>query len=174
MPTAIGRHTALEQIGAAAKGSKVEVVEKKGEWTQIRPTSECSGWIAAELVDVQATPITVPTPAPSANTTEIVTPPVAAHPGPAVSVVNTDPDVLVTYVVKDGYVQSVNEPNAPAAFELRTPEVERLSFRMAYLESTDANLKKFEGKHVRIIGNQHWRKGDRYPVIAIERIDMVW
>ena len=169
-----GPGTSYREIGKLPKGTKVEVVEKKGEWVQIRPTSECSGWIAAELVDVQAAPIAVPTPVPSANTTEIVTPPVAAQPGPAVSVVNTDPDVLVTYVVKDGYLRSVTEPNAPAAFELRTPEADRLSFRMAYLESADANLKKFEGKHVRIVGNQHWRKGDRYPVISIERIDMVW
>ena len=150
------------------------MVEKKGEWVQIKPTSECSGWIAAELVEVQAAPIAAPTPVPSVNTTEIVTPPVAARPGPAVSVVNTDPDVLVTYAVKDGYVRTVNEPNAPASFELRTPEVDRLSFRMAYLEASDTNLKKFEGKHVRVVGNQRWRKGDRYPVIAVERIDMVW
>jgi hypothetical protein len=44
---------------------------------------------------------------------------------------------------------------------------------MAYLETSETNLKKFEGKHVRVTGNQRWRKGDRYPVIAIERIDRV-
>ena len=85
-----------------------------------------------------------------------------------------DPDILVTYVVKDGYVGAVTEPNAPAAFELRTAEVDRLSFRIAYLETSETNLKRFEGKHVRIVGTQRWRKGERYPVIAIERIDMVW
>ena len=169
-----GPGSSYREVGKLPKGTKVEVVEKRGEWAQIKPTAECSGWIAAELVEVQAAPIAAPTPVPSANTTEIVTPPVAARPGPAVSVVNTDPDVLVTYAVKDGYLRSVNEPNAPASFELRTPEVDRLSFRMAYLEASDTNLKKFEGKHVRVVGNQRWRKGDRYPVIAVERIDMVW
>ena len=164
-----GPGSSYREVGKLPKGTKVEVVEKKGEWAQIKPTPECSGWIAAELVEVQATPIT-----PSANTTQIVTPPVAASTGPAVSVVNTDPDVLVTYAVKDGYLRAVNEPSAPASFELRTPEVDRLSFRMAYLEASDTNLKKFEGKHVRVVGNQRWRKGDRYPVIAVERIDMVW
>jgi len=88
--------------------------------------------------------------------------------------VNTEPDVLVTYAVKDGFLQLVNEAHAPASFELRTPEVDRLSFRMAYLESSETNLKKFEGKHVRIVGTQRWHKGDRYPVITVERIDMVW
>jgi hypothetical protein len=24
------------------------------------------------------------------------------------------------------------------------------------------------------MGNQRWKRGDRYPVIAIERCDMVW
>lgn len=118
-----GPGSSYREVGKLPKGTKVEVVEKKGEWAQIKPTPECSGWIAAELVEVQATPIT-----PSANTTQIVTPPVAAPTGPAVSVVNTDPDVLVTYAVKDGYLWSVNEPNAPAPFELRTPEVDRSVF----------------------------------------------
>jgi hypothetical protein len=98
----------------------------------------------------------------------------SSAPPPAISVVNTDPDVLVTYAVKDGYLRSVNEPNAPASFELRTAEVDRISHRMAYLETSEMNLKKFEGKHVRVVGNQRWHKGDRYPVIAIERIDVVW
>ena len=163
-------------IGKLSRGAKVEVVEKKGEWVQIRPTPDCSGWIAAELVDVEAAPRA---PAPSASTAEIVTPPVAVSPtlapaAPAVSVVNADPDILVTYVVKDGYVGAVNEPKAPTAFELRTAEADRLSFRVAYLETSETNLKRFEGKHVRVVGTQRWRKGERDPVIAIERIDMVW
>ncbi len=163
-------------IGKLSKGTKVEIVEKKGEWVQIRPTADCSGWIAAELLDVEATPRG---PAPSASTSDIVTPPVAVSPtpgpaAPAISIVNADPDVLVTYVLKDGYVGAVNETNAPAAFELRTAEEDRLSFRVAYLETSDTNLKRFEGKHVRIVGTQRWRKGERYPVITIERVDMVW
>jgi uncharacterized protein YgiM (DUF1202 family) len=163
-------------IGKLPKGAKVEVVEKKGEWVQIRPTPDCSGWIAAELVDVEAASRA---PAPSVNPPEMVTPPVAVSPtpapaAPAVSVVNADPDILVTYVVKDGYLDAVNEPKAPATFELRTTEADRLSFRIAYLETSETNLKRFEGKHVRIVGTQRWRKGERYPVIAIERIDMVW
>jgi uncharacterized protein YgiM (DUF1202 family) len=169
-------------IGKLPKGTKVDVIETKGEWTQIKPTPQCSGWIAGELVDVEpaATPaVTAPPSTPSVNMPEVVTPPAAApvlssaSPAPSVSIVNIDPDVAVAYVVKDGYLYAVTEPNAPAVYELRTREVDRLSFRMAYLESTEANLKKFEGKHVRITGNQRWRKGERYPVIAIERIDIV-
>jgi uncharacterized protein YgiM (DUF1202 family) len=166
-------------IGKLPKGTKVDVVETKGEWTQIKPTPQCSGWIAGELVDIEpaVTPsAATPPPTTSINTPEVATPPVAAPMAPAapsVSIVNIDPDVAVAYVVKDGYLQAVTEPNAPAAYELRTREVDRLSFRMAYLESPETNLKKYEGKHVRINGNQRWRKGERYPVIAIERIDIV-
>ena len=77
-------------------------------------------------------------------------------------------------MVKDGYLHAATEPDAPASYELRTPEVDRLSFRIAYLETPETNLKKYEGKHVRVVGNQRWRKGDRYPVISIERLDIVW
>jgi len=171
-----GPGSSYRDVGKLAKGAKVEIVQKKGDWAQIKPTADCSGWIAAELVDVQVAPAPIASPerAPSANSGEIVTPPVAAPIGPSVSVVNTDPDVLVTYAVKDGYLGSVAESNAPAAFELRTPEADRLSFRVAYLEAPGLNLTKYVGKHVRIVGTQRWHKGDRYPVISVERIDMVW
>ncbi len=171
-----GPGSSYRDVGKLAKGAKVEIVQKKGDWAQIKPTADCSGWIAAELVDVQVAPapIASPEPAPSANSGEIVTPPVAAPIGPSVSVVNTDPDVLVTYAVQDGYLGSAAESNPPAAFELRTPEADRLSFRVAYLEAPGLNLTKYVGKHVRIVGTQRWHKGDRYPVISVERIDMVW
>ena len=172
-----GPGSSYRDIGKLAKGTKVEIVQKKGDWAQIKPTTDCSGWIAAELVDVQVAPapIAVPEPVPSANSGEIVTPPVAAPiGGPSVSVVNTEPDVLVTYVVKDGYLASVTESNAPAAFDLRTPEVDRLSFRIAYLEAPGLSLTKYVGKHIRIVGTQRWHKGGRYPVISVERVDMVW
>ncbi|HUI06709.1 MAG TPA: SH3 domain-containing protein [Verrucomicrobiae bacterium] len=174
-------------IGKLAKGTKVDVVETKGAWTQIKPTPECNGWIAAELVEVEpaAAPVAAPAPAASLSAPEVVTPPVAvagttpapAAPSteaPAVSVVNIDPDVQVQYVVKDGYLWPVTASNAPAAYELRTAEVDRISYRIAYLELSETNLKKYEGKHVRVMGNQRWRKGDRDPVIVVERLDRVW
>ncbi len=74
----------------------------------------------------------------------------------------------------DTWAQLAKHFNAPASFEVRTAEEDRLSFRIAYLETTDTNLKRFEGKHVRIVGTQRWHKGERYPVIALERVDMVW
>jgi uncharacterized protein YgiM (DUF1202 family) len=172
-----GPGATYRDIGKLAKGTKVEILGKKAAWVQIRPPAECSGWINAELVDVQAAsaaPVVVPMSEPPTSSGEIVTPAVAAPTAPSVSVVNTDPDVLETYAVKDGYLESVSETNAPHSFELRTAETDRLSLRMAYLEASGMNLKKFEGKHVRIVGTQRWRKGERYPVLTIERIDMVW
>jgi uncharacterized protein YgiM (DUF1202 family) len=171
-----GPGTSYREVGQLPKGAKVDIIEKKGEWDQIKPTAECSGWIAAELVDVEAAPPAAATPpaAQTVNPGEIVTPPVAAPVGPSVSVVNPEPDVLVSYAVKDGYLAAVTESNAPAPYELRTPEMDRLSSRMAYLEAPGMDLKKYIGKHIRIVGTQRWHKGDRYPVITIERIDVVW
>jgi hypothetical protein len=89
-------------------------------------------------------------------------------------VVNIDPDVQVQYVVKDGYLEAATGSNAPAAYEMRTAEVDRLSHRIAYLELANINPKKYEGRHVRVQGNQRWRKGDRDPVIVVERVDVIW
>ncbi|HTS19096.1 MAG TPA: SH3 domain-containing protein [Verrucomicrobiae bacterium] len=171
-----GPGSSFRDVGKLAKGTRVETVQKKGEWLQIRPTPDCSGWIAAELVDVEVAPapVATPPPTPTANSGQIVTPPVAAPMPPSVSIVNTDPDVLVTYAVKDGYLDSVTESNAPAPYELRTPEEDRLSSRIAYVEAPGLDLKKYDGKHVRLMGTQRWHKGDRYPVITIERVDRVW
>jgi uncharacterized protein YgiM (DUF1202 family) len=155
-------------VGKLAKGEKVEVVKAEGVWTHIKPTAHCTGWIAAEFVEVAA-------PAP-----EVASPPVALPiaPLPAASGIKpaeAEAEVHVQYVVKDGILASVgDETNPPASHELRTEEVEGRSYRIAYLETTEKNLARYEGKHVRVFGNERWRKTDRYPVIAVERIDMVW
>jgi SH3-like domain-containing protein len=162
-------------VGKLAKGEKVEVVKAEGAWTQIKPTAHCTGWIAAEFVEV-ATPV----PTPTASTPEVVSSPMTlpVAPLPASSGIKpaeTEAEVHVQYVVKDGILEAVkDETNPPALYELRTPEVEGRSYRIAYLETTEKNLARYEGKHVRLFGNQRWRKTERYPVIAAERIDMVW
>jgi uncharacterized protein YgiM (DUF1202 family) len=163
-----GPGTNFHELGKLAKGENVEVVKKDGEWAQIKPTAACSGWVSAQFVEVLAEPM---------PTTEVVMPPVmAALPAPpAVQVVDVNPDVLVSYVTKDGILKAVAEPTkSPAAFELMTDEVGGRDYRIAYLESPDKNLAKFVGKHVRVMGNQRWRKGDRDPVIVAERVERVW
>lgn len=159
-------------VGKLAKGEKVEVVKAEGAWTQIKPTAHCTCWIVAEFMEVAAT-----APAPAA---EVVSPPVAlpVAPLPAASGIKpteAEAEVHVQYVVKDGILASVrDETNPPASHELRTEEVGGRSYRIAYLETTEKNLARYEGKHVRVFGNERWRNTERYPVIAVERIDMVW
>ena len=77
------------------------------------------------------------------------------------------------YVVKDGVFAIVKEAHAPAAYVLLTEDVGGRQYIIAYLESSQSNLSRFDGKHVRVLGNQRWKRGDRYPVIAIERCDIV-
>jgi uncharacterized protein YgiM (DUF1202 family) len=172
-----GPGTNYRDVGKLPKGTRVEVVETTGEWARIKPTPECSGWIAAELVDVVtvAPPVAMLPAERSLSTPEVITRPVMPGPAaPEISIVNIDPDVQVHYVAKDGYLHTVTDPEPPAMYELRTPESNRLSYRIAYLDTAETDLRKFEGKHVRIVGNQRWRKGDRYAIIAVERIDRVW
>ena len=45
---------------------------------------------------------------------------------------------------------------------------------IAYLDAPQTSLARFEGKHVRVLGNQHWKRSDRYPVITVERCEIVW
>lgn len=188
-----GPGTTFKEVGKLAKGDKVNVVKAAGEWTQIKPTPKCSGWVASEFLETVpvAAPVIVPalTPAPpvASKPVEVVSAPVAppsvmappvvvAPPPPAPP---AEPEVLSYYVVRDGIFQTFElDPRYPekplAPHELMTPMFERLQHRIAYLDMTVKELYKFEGKHVRVLGNLRWRRGDRYPVIAVERIEPVW
>ena len=43
-----------------------------------------------------------------------------------------------------------------------------------YLDAPAASLSRYEGKHVRVLGNQRWKRSERVPVIAVERCEMIW
>jgi uncharacterized protein YgiM (DUF1202 family) len=164
----------FRDIGKLSKGTRVEILGTEGDWTQIKPTPECSGWIAAELVEL-APAAPTPEPATQLGSPEVVTPPVAAPPAPALATAGAGPELLEQYVVKDGVLRAVEDPaTAPASYQLMTPEVERRQYRIAYVEAPGLNLQRFDGKHVRVLGTQRWRKGERYPVIVADRVDMIW
>ena len=96
-------------------------------------------------------------------------------PAPAateVKVVSTDPDVQVQYVIKTGILQSSGRDIAP--YQLMTEEKNRLQHRRDFLESPDINLDRYIGKTVRVQGNEKWKRGDRYPIIIVDRVDIVW
>ncbi len=183
-----GPGTTFKEVGKLAKGDKVSVVKAAGEWTQIKPTPKCCGWVASEYLEAVpvAAPVIVPALAPAppvpSKPVEVVSAPVAAPvvvtppPAPAPP---AEPETLQYYVVRDGIFQTV-EPEEKklektlAPYELMTIMFERRQYRIAYLEMAIKNLDEFEGKHVRILGNLRWRRGDRYPLIIVDRIEMVW
>jgi uncharacterized protein YraI len=175
-----GPSTNHRDVGKLAKGDTVEVIKTEGAWLQIKPTPQCTGWIAAELVEISSAvppPAVAPTPVPPVTglpptTAEAVTPPAPA--GTTMKVVDADPEMIVQYALKDGILLAATEDGALASYQLMTPELNRLQQRICYLESDNGNLKRFEGKHVRVAGNERWRKGDRDPVLVIDRIGMVW
>ncbi len=162
----------FKDVGKLAKGEKVEVVETAGDWTRIKPTAHCAGWVAAEFIEMAA-----PAPAPI-QTTEVAPPPisqppVATAPMPAPPATSS-PEIETHYVVKDGYLASVQEAGAPARYALMTETVGGRAYIMAYLDAPQMDLVRYEGKHVRVLGNQTWKRDERYPVIAVERLDPVW
>jgi hypothetical protein len=67
-----------------------------------------------------------------------------------------------------------NAANAPGSYQLMTEEMDRIQHRLCYLESPQQNLSRYEGKLVRIVGTERWRAGERYPVVAVERVEIVW
>jgi uncharacterized protein YgiM (DUF1202 family) len=169
-----GPSTNHRDVGKLVKGDHVEVVKTESGWLQIKPTPQCTGWIAAELVEITpapAIPEVTPTPAPVITEPPTTT---TATPATTIKVVDADPDVIVQYVLKDGILQAATEAGALAPHQLMTPELNRLQQRMCYIESDHTDLSRFEGKHVRVAGNERWRKGDRYPVLVLDRIGMVW
>ena len=174
----------FKEIGKLSKGEKVEVVETKGEWTQIKPTGNCVGWVAADLVEIlpptptpapiQVIENTPPTPAIAPTVAPTLPPvPVPAASAP-VAVADTRDEIHIQYVVKDGYLAAVKEPNAPAAYALMTETVLRREYIIAYLDAPANTLSRYEGKHVRILGNQCWKRSERTPVIAVERCEIIW
>ena len=165
------------EVGKLAKGEKVEVVKTSGEWTQIKPSPHCVGWISSDLVEVLP-----PAPAPAPPKAEApmapAAVPVALAPAPiasGVTVVTTGPDETAAGVVKEGMLHTVKGPaGAPASYELLTPETDRLQWRICFVEAPDKNLSRYDGKNVRVLGVERWRKGDRWPVVVADRVDMIW
>lgn len=168
-----GPGTNYREVGQLAKGETVSVVATSGAWTQIKPTTHCSGWISADLVEVAvAAPVAEPVlagPAP-----EPFAPAPAPLAEPEIKVISTDPDVHVQYVIKRGVIKPVAEPDAPAPYQLLTPEVERRAHRMCFLETKSINLERYLNRPVRVGGMERWQRGDRYPVLTIDRVDIVW
>jgi uncharacterized protein YgiM (DUF1202 family) len=178
-----GPGTNYRELGKLAKGDRVEVTGTKGDWTEIKPTENCSAWIAGELVEVQAAAAAEPpaSAAPAPIAPEVTTPPVAAPStsampaAPAISIVSTDPDVITRYVVRDGVLRAVAEgAQAPGAYELVTLPVDRLQHRICYVEVPELQIEKYVNKRVRVFGNERWRRGDRWPVLAADRVDRAW
>jgi len=83
-------------------------------------------------------------------------------------------EVYVQYVVKDGYVSAVKEAKAPQPYALMTENIAGREYIIAYLDAPQMNFTRYEGKHVRVLGNLRWQHDERYPIIAVERLDMVW
>ena len=161
-----GPGTTFKDVGKLGKGTKVDVVTA-GDWTQIKPTANCTGWIAAEFVEL--TPASAPI-----QTTEIVTPPVSLPAAVSAPLKPAETEVHVQYVVKDGYLAAMRDTKAPGSYALMTENITGREYIIGYLEAPQTNLDRYQGKHVRVLGNQRWARNERYPVIAVERIDIVW
>ena len=167
----------FKDIGKLSKGEKVEVVETKGEWTKIKPTGNCVGWVAANLVEILPPPAPMPAPIQTIENPPAPMPailPVLA-PAPApVKIADASDDVHVQFVLKDGYLVAVTDSNAPAAYALMTENIMGREYIIDYLDAPAASLSRYEGKHVRVLGNQRWKRSERVPVIAVERCEMIW
>ncbi len=170
-------------IGKLSNGDAVEVIAHEGDWSRIRATEGCTGWIAAELVEVAPPAAPEPKPAAAAEpevvieaTSAFVADPPEAAATERVQVISTDPDVHVAYVWKKGILSRHSTGSSdPAEYQLmRETDMGRRHRVCFVIPPKDLAIKRFEDKMVRIAGNLRWFKGDRYPILEADKIDIVW
>lgn len=155
-----------QDVGKLSKGDSVTVIKTEGDWTQIKPTAQCSGWLAAEFVEVVAKvePLQAATPAPQPA------PIVATAPVPSPATV----DVIERFIVRTGILRRVADPStAPGEYELLTPEKDGKQYRIAFVHAPQLKLDRYDGKEVRVLGTERWKRDERYPVLSPERVDPV-
>ncbi len=175
-------------VGKLAKDARVEVIGQEGDWTRIKPTAACTGWIAAELVEVAAAPEPEPIviaeaePEPAVEVDDLppavpLEPVPAPEPTPAerVEVISTDPDVHVYSVLKSGILAAAAADDAPAAYQLeRETNMGRRHLVCYLVPPDDVAMDRFQGKEIRVSGTMHWHRGDRYAVLHADRVERIW
>jgi uncharacterized protein YgiM (DUF1202 family) len=178
-------------LGTIERGTVVNGITTKGDWTQIDPPTNAFAFVAAIYLKQEASGTLVtnaapstetePTPVPVVETPPIVTettnmvPIPAAPPVPAAqasSVVDTNPPPprVVTHEGVVGYVDSVI---APTAYVLYDPATSK-EINFLYTTSTNLDIGRYYGMRIVVTGEE--ALAERWPdtpLLTIQRIEVL-
>jgi len=182
-------------IGRIEKGTQVNVVETKGDWSKIDPPAEAYAFVAAHLLTREpaaAPPIAVvppPPPPPPVTVVDAAPPVVPAQPPPAVvqPPPTENPPILTPVirpippeeplpkrvVTREGIVKGSVSVQAPTHFALRGLDNHR-TVNYLYSPSTNIVIKNFKNQRVVVTGEESLdERWPNTPVIEVETIQPV-
>ena len=184
-------------LGVVERGTPVNEIITKGDWTQIEPPTNSYAFVAAMYLKQESSgnlatnpaPSTetepMPAPAPVPETQPIMTEPTnnasgtteINSPPPSVMDTNTPPVVDTNLppppprvVTHEGVVGHVGSIIAPTAYELYDPET-RAEINYLYTTSTNLDISRYDGMRIVVTGEeglaQRWNDT---PLLTIQRI----
>lgn len=183
------------RLGTIKRGDEIKELERKGDWIQIEAPAEACGYIAAQYLKQEATPIAA-VETPLTNTPVAENPPVApaapetvtnapapAEPAASNTVANVTPPPSApaeTNVVeeppqprivdREGLVRGTFSIQAPTKFELVSPDTGKV-INYLYTTSPSLDLRRYKGMRIVVTGeeglDERWQNT---PVITIQKI----
>ncbi len=189
-------------VGTLEKGSTVQTIETKGDWTQIQAPTNAYAFMAAQYLKQGEEGTTVagmptPTPEPTPTTTAMPEmPTVAAPPTEAPgTAATTDTNTMATMpgmpgteaptttmtpeppqpriVEHEGIVRGSFSIQAPSKFQLISMDT-KLPVNFLYTTSTNLDLSRYKGMHIIVTGEEALDpRWKNTPVITIQRIQVL-
>ena len=190
-------------LGTMQKGDAVQVMDTKGEWTQIQAPTNAYAFIAAQyLKQEEGTTVaanSTPTPeTPTTTTTMPEMPTVAAPPTEApgaggmttstTAPTTTMPTMTMTetpmtpvtqepppprIVEHEGVVRGSFSIQAPTKYQLVSPDTKQ-PINYLYTTSTNLDLSRYKGMHIIVTGEEALDpRWKNTPVITIQRIQVL-
>ncbi|MSR65740.1 MAG: hypothetical protein EXS18_08185 [Verrucomicrobiae bacterium] len=191
-------------VGLVHRGDKVQPVRTLADWSEIRPTASCFGWVSSEYIDIApelqgappaetiqpATPSTSVTPVPTTSGVQVISDhpiasgqPVIVAPSEPAATASANPTATVigesagpsTPVTREGVLHSC------ANYLLKRPGTHALwqegvgkPYIIAYLNSATVSLDQYEGRRVQVIGQETTLINWKSPVIEVQKAQTTW
>jgi uncharacterized protein YgiM (DUF1202 family) len=153
-------------VATLPRGTKVEVLETKGNWLVIKPPAGASAWVAAQYIEV------APAAAVEPKMPEVAAPqPKSAEPPRPVEFVQREG------VLRFGVLLPADE-NAPAGatHKLNVHGTTAPEFTLCYIKCVKPDLRPDHhiGKPVRIRGLEIWERGRPCPLMEVDFLQRDW
>ena len=181
-------------LGVIERGTSVNEINTKGDWTQIEPPTNSYAFVAAMYLKQEASgnlatnpapstetePMPVPTPTPVTEAPPVVSEPTSTamesnSAAPVVMDTNTPPVVDTNpppprIVTHEGVVGHVGSIIAPTAYKLYDPETGQ-EINFLYTTSTNLDISRYDGMRIVVTGEEGLaERWGNTPLLTIQRI----